>query len=563
MAESKLVVRLVAENAKLHRELDRSNKKLRKFSSNAKKHAGLVTKALAGIGVAIVIRQFAMLAKSALAAGDALAKTASKLGISTEALAGLQRAAKITGVAQETLTKALTKQQKAIFDANRGLLTYKQHFDALGLSTEALMKLSPDQQFGEIAEALNKLENQTLKTAIAYDIFGGRGTALINTLAVGKTGLKAFADQAKFLGTAISKDTAKKMEDFNDAFDTLGDSILGATNILVANFGPVISKLINSLAFGLPIAILESSLAIREFQLMSAKAVSTLASLHLAMFKLTTIPLGESYKEELRTRQELLNHAKTEVDFIENRQLPALQKQLDAKNKLRDSFSFDPVSGAADLGNPAETILGTQEQWTETMAWQRDMVGQHMTALNQAQMPGEKASRAMAEISAKARVDIMSGMFANLISLTGGKSRKLFNAMKAGAIVTATIDGYLAVQKSLAAYPYPWNIAAGVAAGAATAVQIQSISSQSFKGQAHDGLDYVPTTGTYLLEKGERVVSKEDNKAGGETSVSINLSFLDVAQANEWTERNRAELSNMAVDAIRVAMNRQGMEAAF
>ena len=32
------------------------------------------------------------------------------------------------------------------------------------------------------------------------------------------------------------------------------------------------------------------------------------------------------------------------------------------------------------------------------------------------------------------------------------------------------------------------------------------------KGQAHDGMDSLPSTGTYMLEKGERVVSSRLNK---------------------------------------------------
>ena len=32
------------------------------------------------------------------------------------------------------------------------------------------------------------------------------------------------------------------------------------------------------------------------------------------------------------------------------------------------------------------------------------------------------------------------------------------------------------------------------------------------KGQAHDGMDSLPSTGTYMLEKGERVLSTRANK---------------------------------------------------
>ena len=184
-----------------------------------------------------------LLVKSSFEAGDALAKTADKLGLTTERLAGLQLAARLTGVEQKTMNKALTKQQKAIFDANRGLLTYKQHFDALNLSTAELMEMSPDEQFVTIAEALNKVENQTLKTAIAYDVFGGRGTALLNTLKLGKEGLDAISAEAVAFGTAISRVDAAKIEAANDAMARAGEVVRGAGLTIATELSPVVKAL--------------------------------------------------------------------------------------------------------------------------------------------------------------------------------------------------------------------------------------------------------------------------------------------------------------------------------
>lgn len=78
-----------------------------------------------------------------------------------------------------------------------------------------------------------------------------------------------------------------------------------------------------------------------------------------------------------------------------------------------------------------------------------------------------------------------------------------FVAQKAAAIAQAT----LAIQAGLAEAaknPWPANIAAMASVAAATAGIISSISAV---GMAHDGIDAVPETGTWLLQKGERVTT--------------------------------------------------------
>lgn len=219
---------------------DKSRGVLKKLRSRIDKVKGSVFSLKTGVAGLVGAAGLGALIVKSFKTVDSLAKTADMLGVTTSALAGLQHAADLTGVAQSTLTKSLIKQQKAIFDADRGLVTYKQHFDALELSTTELLKLSPDQQFVTIAEALNRVENQTKKTAIAYDIFGGRGTALINTLALGRDGLAAAADEASILGLSISRIDAAKIEMANDSFTRVKATVAGLGNAVSAELAPFI-----------------------------------------------------------------------------------------------------------------------------------------------------------------------------------------------------------------------------------------------------------------------------------------------------------------------------------
>lgn len=56
--------------------------------------------------------------------------------------------------------------------------------------------------------------------------------------------------------------------------------------------------------------------------------------------------------------------------------------------------------------------------------------------------------------------------------------------------------------------PFPFNLGAAALVAANTAIVMRDI----MKGQAHDGMDSLPSTGTYMLERGERVVSSRANR---------------------------------------------------
>jgi len=98
--------------------------------------------------------------------------------------------------------------------------------------------------------------------------------------------------------------------------------------------------------------------------------------------------------------------------------------------------------------------------------------------------------------------DTWKTIVANAIS----GSKKLRKIQKAAAIGSVVISTATGIAKAFADNGFPGGIipAAKVALNGAT--QLKAI-----KGQAHDGIDNIPSTGTYLLERGERVVDSRLN----------------------------------------------------
>lgn len=107
-------------------------------------------------------------------------------------------------------------------------------------------------------------------------------------------------------------------------------------------------------------------------------------------------------------------------------------------------------------------------------------------------------------------------MFGNLADVTrqfaGEQSaayKVLFAIEKGAAIARSIVAIQTALAQAATSGPFPANLAAMASVAAATGSLISTIASTSIQGQAHDGLMSVPSTGTYILERGERVTTAE------------------------------------------------------
>ncbi|BDF94317.1 tape measure protein [Pseudoalteromonas sp. KAN5] len=109
------------------------------------------------------------------------------------------------------------------------------------------------------------------------------------------------------------------------------------------------------------------------------------------------------------------------------------------------------------------------------------------------------------------------GLGAATFKTMAGQSKTAFKAYKAFAIAQAVINTYqsaTAAFNSLAGIPIVGPVLGGVAAAAAVGLgmqQVRQIKAQQPAGIAHGGLDYVPNESTYVLQRGERVLSPKQN----------------------------------------------------
>ena len=143
----------------------------------------------------------------------------------------------------------------------------------------------------------------------------------------------------------------------------------------------------------------------------------------------------------------------------------------------------------------------------------------------------------------------------------------LFAVEKAAAIARSIIAIQTGIAQA-AATPWPANLAAMASVASATAGIVSTIASTSIQGQAHDGMMNVPTTGSYILEQGERVTPAEttakmdkmldqvlngsaapinlNNYVGEEEFASMMVSRPGERVLNNWLRRNASTVQQLA-----------------
>lgn len=86
-------------------------------------------------------------------------------------------------------------------------------------------------------------------------------------------------------------------------------------------------------------------------------------------------------------------------------------------------------------------------------------------------------------------------------------AKKMAKVRKVLAVANVIRNNAEAISMAATALPPPFNVPLIAIATALGAKQLGVV-----QGQTHDGLDKIPSSGTYLLEKGERVVGKRLNQ---------------------------------------------------
>ena len=247
MAKFDLVVAAKTVGAGSIKRLGNSMQGVAGRVKNLRLAMGGLNKTFATFGLIISGGAFVGLVKGAIDSADAFGKMSDQTGIAANTLQAYVNAGKLAGVSQETIDKGLRRLAQSMREADQGVATYKDSFDALGISVRTVdgtFKTS-EQVLAEISDKFATMENGATKAALAMEIFGRSGASLINLLNGGAASLTEF-------NYAVSNEFAQNAEFFNDQIAVLGirfdgfrkqltDALLPALNTIVGVFSELFS----------------------------------------------------------------------------------------------------------------------------------------------------------------------------------------------------------------------------------------------------------------------------------------------------------------------------------
>lgn len=280
-----------------------------------------------------------------------------------------------------------------------------------------------------------------------------------------------------------------------------------------------------------------------------------------ALDHLSAVERLKSLNEELLKPEEaLLNTTRERIKLLREA-APATEEYRKTMDRIsKASVQEAPKFGGIDasVGGASGELIRVAEAQKELDKWHKTQLEMQKELLDEKEINEQTYADRVAEINktnATRLEDIQAGytsaslsMFSDLagqsaqllqsIGQEGSLAYKtLFIASKAAAMAQAVINTELAATKAMAEGGMIMGIPAATAIRAVGYASVAMIAGQTLAGMAHDGIDRVPETGTWLLQKGERVVTAS-------TSAKLDATLERVQQSRQASAGGTFHIQN-------------------
>lgn len=244
-----LFATLTLDNSDYEKKLNQSQKSAGSFSSKIGTAFKTGVRAVAGFitGVAAASAAIGALVVNFVNAGSEIDDNAQKLGVSTEAYQYWSLVLQRVGSDASNLSMMIRNMTTFTQNLSEGNADALITLQKLGIGYEEFMAMSTEEQLYAIVEALQGMENQTDKVAIAQEIFGTRTyQELLPLLNMEQGSLQDLQAEFEGLGLIMSDDTVKSIAAVGDRLDNLGNlfKITGIT--IMADFLPEINNILDA-----------------------------------------------------------------------------------------------------------------------------------------------------------------------------------------------------------------------------------------------------------------------------------------------------------------------------
>jgi hypothetical protein len=176
--------------------------------------------------------------------GDEIDKLSQRIGVTAREFQVLRHAMELGGGSAGSLEQAFKGAARIIFDMQNGSVEAERALNALGVTLEDLEGKTQMEQFNILFRSLGRVEDATLKLALAQQLFGRSGQTLLPILNATGGNLDELADKMERNGQLLSDEQIKKSAEFKDSLTELNRAIQGA---LFDALGDAIGRLTQSL----------------------------------------------------------------------------------------------------------------------------------------------------------------------------------------------------------------------------------------------------------------------------------------------------------------------------
>ena len=239
----------------------------------------------------------------------------------------------------------------------------------------------------------------------------------------------------------------------------------------------------------------------------------------------------EFEREQIRLNKELLEEDKVAL-------IGASYRSQDRENDDARYAAWGNYRDAIGIDMSAEDDRSRREEAiTEALEWELITREEYQQRMLESEQNYYIAKAQLGLDSAQQTLGTWTSVFGSLLGEQSSAYAAMFALEKGFAVAKALMaapEAYSKAYNAVVGTPYIGPYIAPVMGGAAAAAQVAQaaiIKSVNFSGQAHDGLEYVPREGTYLLDKGERVVTSN-------TSAKLDKTLDRVQQAQSSNQAN-------------------------
>lgn len=210
--------KITLDNSDYKKKVDETKQKNEELAENTKKSSAKSVIAWAAIGAAViaVANSIKNLIIDTANYADQIGDLAQKWGFSTQEIQEFDYWATMNGTTLESL---MTGMRGLVNQADAGASA----FNKLGLSVRNADGTLKEQKslFLETIDALQKIENQTERNALQFEIFGRAGIELGQVINKSADELNALSQEAEDLGIILSDKAVERAGEFNDELDKI------------------------------------------------------------------------------------------------------------------------------------------------------------------------------------------------------------------------------------------------------------------------------------------------------------------------------------------------------